>query len=545
MDAVWDIRYIPVPGGRYSRPATYGWMTLVAKKRSGGRQSRRAARGAGSEGPKVVHRGMTAGRYRPLKDADVQSIIGAALDVLSDIGVGDPTPEVAEEAIRQGATLDDNGRLRLPHKMVERIIDGAAKTFTLHGRERRHDLNVGGDSVHLGTTGLIVKMVDPITGTHRESTLEDLYDFGRIIDAQEHIHYYSRSITANDVKDMFAYDMSVIHACLAATPKHIYAGFVDAAHVKDGIRLLDMVAGGEGAFAKAPFMTAIVCCIVSPLRFGEENVNVAIQAARAGIPVALVMAGQSGATAPASLSNTLIMSLAEALAGLVLVNLFAPGHPVLVGSWPFVSDLRTGAFSGGSGEQALLGAAAAQITNALGLPSSQAAGMTDSKVPDFQAGAEKAMTVELAALAGGNMINSSAGIYASLMTAAFEGAVLDGEMFGNILRTVRGVDVVEPENAVDIIRRAVDGEGHFLGDEDTIRLMESEYLYPKIFDRTTSGDWEDRGGPDIREVAREAARIILENHYPVCIDETLDTELRAHFPIHLPPMNALKKRSFR
>jgi trimethylamine--corrinoid protein Co-methyltransferase len=258
----------------------------------------------------------------------------------------------------------------------------------------------------------------------------------------------------------------------------------------------------------------------------------------------MVMAGQAGATAPASLSNTLIMSLAEALAGLVVINLFMPGHPVLVGSWPFVSDLRTGAFSGGGGEQALLASASAQITNALGLPSSQAAGMTDSKIPDFQAGAEKAITVELAALAGGNMINSSAGIYSSLMTASFEGAVLDNDMFGIILRTVRGIEVNDPGNSIEIIQRAVSGEGHFLGDQNTLQLMETEYLYPKLFDRTTSDAWESQGKQDIRERARQAANIILETHYPPNLDDKLDAELRKRFPIQLPLVSELKKRSF-
>ena len=516
----------------------------VTKKRSGGRKSRMAARDTSGPDKEVVSSGLLGGRYTPLLPSEVEKIIGCALDVLWDVGVGSPPPDVAAEAIKQGASLDDKGRLHLPHKLVEHMISIAAKSFTLHGRDHRHDLLVDSSRVHLGTTGLIVKMVDPITGIHRESTLEDLYDFGRIIDAQEHIHYYSRSITANDVKDLYAYDMSVMHACLASTSKHVYSGFVDAAHVKDGIDLLDMVAGGQGAFAKAPFMTAIVCCIVSPLRFGAENVEVAVEAARAGIPVALVMAGQSGATAPASLSNTLILSLAEALAGLVLINLFVPGHPVLVGSWPFVSDLRTGAFSGGGGEQALLSSASAQITNALGLPSSQAAGMTDSKIPDYQAGVEKAITVELAALAGGNMINSSAGIYSSLMTASFEGAVLDNEMFGNILRTVRGIEVIDPQKAVDIIQRAVSGDGHFLGDPNTIELMETEYLYPKIFDRTTSDVWEAQGGQDIRERARKVTQSILETHYPSYIDEKLDAELRKKFPIQLPPLADLKGRSF-
>ncbi len=513
-------------------------------KRSGGRKKRIASRTTRAPINKVVSSGLNGGRYTPLLPSQVDEIISCALDVLAEIGVGSPTPEVAAEAIKQGATVDDNGRLLLPHKLVEHVISIAAKSFTLFGRDRSHDLQIGGSRVHLGTTGLIVKMVDPVTGIHRESTLMDLYDFGRMVDAQEHIHYYSRSITANDVTNLYTFDMSVMHACLASTSKHVFSGFVDVAHVKHGIEFLDMVAGGKGEFAKAPFMSTLVCSVVSPLRFGPENVDIAIEAARAGIPMVMVMAGQAGATAPASLSNTLIMSLAEALAGLVLINLFVPGHPVLVGSWPFVSDLRTGAFSGGGGEQALLASASAQITNALGLPSSQVAGMTDSKIPDFQAGAEKALTVELAALAGGNMINSSAGVYSSLMTASFEGVVLDNDMFGNILRTVRGIEVDDPKRSIDIIQRAVSGEGHFLGDPDTLALMETEFLYPGLFDRTSSNDWEAKGRPDIRECARQISQPILETHYPSHIDAALDADLRKKFPIQLPTMDELRGRSF-
>ena len=38
-----------------------------------------------------------------------------------------------------------------------------------------------------------------------------------------------------------------------------------------------------------------------------------------------------------------------------------PGAVAIWGPWPFVSDLRTGAMSGGSGEQALITAACAQM----------------------------------------------------------------------------------------------------------------------------------------------------------------------------------------
>ena len=74
--------------------------------------------------------------------------------------------------------------------------------------------------------------------------------------------------------------------------------------------------------------------------------------------------------------------------------------------------------SGGSGEEAILNAAAAQVANWLGLPSGVAAGMADSKMPDNQAGHEKGVTVTLAAQAGANLIYESAGIFESAIPAA-------------------------------------------------------------------------------------------------------------------------------
>jgi trimethylamine--corrinoid protein Co-methyltransferase len=60
------------------------------------------------------------------------------------------------------------------------------------------------------------------------------------------------------------------------------------------------------------------------------------------MPVLLLSAGQAGAT---SLAGSVVQSVAEVLAGLVYVNVLKPGHPAIFGTWPFVSDLRTGAMS--------------------------------------------------------------------------------------------------------------------------------------------------------------------------------------------------------
>ena len=95
------------------------------------------------------------------------------------------------------------------------------------------------------------------------------------------------------------------------------------------------------------------CFVVPPLRFAPEACRCLEAAVRAGMPVFLVSAGQAGATSPAAIAGSLVQEIAECLAGLFYVNADAR-RPAIFGPFCFVSDLRTGAMSGGSPEQALL-----------------------------------------------------------------------------------------------------------------------------------------------------------------------------------------------
>jgi trimethylamine--corrinoid protein Co-methyltransferase len=177
---------------------------------------------------------------------------------------------------------------------------------------------------------------------------------------------------------------------VAGTSKNVALTFGDHRNIEPTLEMLYMIAGGKERFESRPFCHGGGCPVISPLRYGQDNAEVCIEATKFNAPVWVVVAPQAGATAPAALAGTLVQVIAEALASLLLVNLVVPRHPVIVGPWPFVSDLRTGAFTGGGGEEAIVSAAAAQVINWYGLTSSVGAGMTDSKLPDNQAGYEKA-----------------------------------------------------------------------------------------------------------------------------------------------------------
>jgi trimethylamine--corrinoid protein Co-methyltransferase len=504
-----------------------------ARRRGGGRAARLTQRAAGPK-HSAVGPGLIGGAYRPLSDRDIERIHERALDVLETIGMGGTFPAFREIALERGCRMNEHDRLCFPRSLIEDIVAGAGRNFVLCGRDPAHDLHIADTRTHFGTAGMAVKVLDVGKRSYRSSTLVDLYDFARLVDRLKNIHWFSRTVVATDIADLFEFDMSVAYACAAGTRKHIYSGFNDWKHVKDGIAMFDAILGGEGRFRERPFCTANTCSIVPPLRYGEENGLVSMEAARHGMPVNMIIAAQAGATAPAALAGILVQTVAETLAGLALVNLTVPGHPMIFSNWPFVSDLRTGSFSGGGGEGAVLNAASAQITNFYDLPSGVAAGMSDSKMPDNQAGYEKGITTVLAGMAGANMVFESAGMLASLMGCSFESLVIDNDMLGAVQRAVRGIEVNDDTMSYEILKDVCcGGPGHFLSQEQTLSIMESEYQYPEVGDRTSADEWEESGASDIRERAAEKARAILSAHYPEYIDPKVDEEIRRRYPILL------------
>lgn len=509
---------------------------VPVRKRAGGRAARKALRAAKppiSEAP--VRPGLEGGQYLPLTDSEILRIHNSALDVLEQIGLINAIPSCIEMFTKAGASISEEGRLVIPRSMVEDALAVAGRHFTLYAQDPKYDLEPWGKKVHFGTAGAAVHMVDSETGEYRESMLNDLYDVARLVDTLDNIHFYQRSLVPRDMIDPRDMDFHTCYAAVMGTSKHVGSSWVDPAHLAESMEMLHMIAGGEDKWRERPFVSMSACFVVPPLNFAEDACRCLEAGVRAGMPILLLAAGQAGATSPAALPGAVVQEVAEVLAGLVYVNLIVPGHPAIFGAWPFVSDLRTGAMSGGSGEQAMLMAACAQMAQFYDLPGGIAAGMTDSKVPDAQAGYEKGYTNALAGLAGGNMIYESAGMHASLLGCCFESYVIDNDIIGSILRTVRGLEVTDETLSVEAIREAcIGGPGHFLGSNQTLELMERDYIYPVVGDRTSPKEWVEQGSTTMRQRARLKVQEILASHYSSHIDEAMDDRIREKFVVKLP-----------
>lgn len=507
-------------------------MNDVTSKRRG-RRSRTAARQTTAK--PVFSKGMPGGRYAPLTDRDVEMIHESALRVLAKTGIAGIDANYVKLFEAAGCWINEYDRVCFPASLVEELISATPKAVRVHGQDPDYAIEFGGNNVHICTGGTGVNIFENSTGTVRESQLADLYDVTRLADSLGNIHCCNRQLVTRDLENVDQTDLNTAYAIASATKKPFGAGVSTAENAFKVRKMMDIILGDETKFDHEPVCWSGGTFVISPLRAPEGDQPKLEAIIRAGFPVHQVMVPQSGTTGPAPLAGTLVQCVAECLFVLCFVQLIKRGHPFIVGCWPFVSDLRTGAFSGGNGEQALMMAASAQLMAYYGLPSSVASGMTDSKLPDVQAGFEKSLTTTLAALAGPTLIYSFPGMLGSIMGISPTQMVIDDEITGNALRVLRGIEVTPETLAVDVIGEAAVDPGHFIAHGQTLAMMESEYFYPKVADRSSLNDWVSGNASTMMASAERQANDTLRTHFPKHIESATDEKLRAAFDIKLDP----------
>ncbi len=505
-------------------------------RRSGGRQAKIAQRKAAlADNLRPVRAGIPGGQYQPLKETDIDLINDTVFRILGEVGFADATEHCIESCTAVGAIYAEDGRLRFPRTVVENVIDKCCRNLVLHGQDPKYDLDLSGSKVHFSTAGAAVMIADPINNEYRESTAQDLYDMARITDKCDNIHMFQRTCVLRDITDSRIMDINTTYNAVMGTTKHVGVSSTEAEHLQAILKMLHIIAGGEESWRERPFVSISCCHVVPPMKFAEEALECIKVAVESGMPVLLLSAGQSGATSPACLAGAVAQTWAECLGGLVYANAIKPGAPVILGTWPFVSDLRTGAMSGGSPEQAILSSACAQMGNYYDLPTGTACGMSDSKFPDFQGGAERAYTTTCAATSGANIIYESAGMYASLLSVCPESLLIDNDILGASLRITRGIEVNEETLSFDVLKDVCLGnKGHYLGTGQTLEVMQTEYIYPDFGDRLSPNEWTEQGKPVLLEKAAARKNEILSNYHPMHISDEIDLQIREQFPIFLP-----------
>jgi len=474
------------------------------------------------------------GKYGVLNEEQVAEIHQAALEVLQRVGLRVESEEFLKIYGEGGAEIDLKNRIvKIPPKLVEEALKVVPRRVVLYGRKPEYEMDLSNAKVYLGTGGAAVQVLDLETGEARPTTLKDQADIARLVENLENVHFFQCPVVPRDVP-ADKLDINSFYAALANTYKPVQESAHSPQTARDVIEMAAMIAGGEKKLRETPFISFVTSWMVSPLKLDVGIAAVLCEVVQHGIPVALSSAPITGSTAPITLAGLLTQVHAEELSGIVLAQLIREGAPVLYGPVPGAGNLRDMSYAGGAIETALLDVAAVQLAHYIDVPVYSDAGETDSKLPDIQAGYEKAASIILVALAGGNYIHHAAGMMEGMITVAYEQYVIDNDIIGMALRVLQGIEVDRDRLAVEVIERVGPGGNYLIQDHTIKHLRSREFFIPHVANRQGREAWEAGERLDGRERARRRAKEILAPPHENLIPENVDREIRQRFEILLP-----------
>jgi trimethylamine--corrinoid protein Co-methyltransferase len=230
-----------------------------------------------------------------------------------------------------------------------------------------------------------------------------------------------------------------------------------------------------------------------------------------GVPVTVLSMAMGGASAPATLLGELLVINAEVIGYIAVIQALFPGAPVLYGSVSSVLDMRSGLLALGVPESGLIHAGCAAMARFYGLRSMCAGFRTDAKTLDAQAAFEKVLTVLPVLQEGADIIYGVAATDSG-GTASFIQAVMDDEMAGGLRRMLRGIDVHDLDQELELIKRRTP-KGNFLVERHT-RDHFKAYWRPNILVRDSYDTWRTKGATSVEEAARQRARRLIAEHKP-------------------------------
>ncbi len=457
-----------------------------------------------------------------LDEPGLARVHDAALRVLDATGVAVRSATVRAGLAAAGIRVDDaSERVRFTPRQVAEALESAPRAYTLAARDPAADLALDGASGWLSLDGSAAEMIDMETGGRRASTLDDLAAVSRIADALPEIGFLWQAVEAGD-RPVAVRPLHELRAQLAASSKHVQLmTAVTPLQAEGAVELARAVVGGADALRARPILSAFQVSL-SPLTFEGEALEAALLYGRAGVPCGFVVMPIACATAPATPAGVVVLSHAEALAGIAILETLVPGAPTFYGACSTTMDLRTGLVACGGPEDLLFQMALAQLGHAAGLPVSIGTFATGAKSPDWQAGLENGLSGFASLLAGADMC-SGAGLLHAARTYAFDDLVLDAEIWGLLAHMGRGLAVTDEDLAVDVIG-SVGPAGDYLTEDHTLANMRGLWQ-PRLFDRRTWDDWEAAGRPGPQERARERVRSILASHEPLPLPDAVPAEL--------------------
>ncbi|MFA5896936.1 MAG: trimethylamine methyltransferase family protein [Thermoplasmata archaeon] len=458
-----------------------------------------------------------------LTDDQVGAIHQASLTILEKTGVRFDSEEAIRRLIENGATRHPSRKnvLTFPRSLVEESIRKIPRYGTYHARDPRNDITFDGEHTFAHCLGGNPAMLDLETGQPRSSTLADVEQSTRVMDALENCHSVSGLVDATDVPARVLV-IKTMEAMMKNTTKCVSGYALRTEEMDILLRMWACVAGGPEELRKRPLFS-VYGSPSSPLTYDSRVCDVMLRGAQAGIPVDVLPCPISGGTAPITLSGGLAQQNAELLAGAMLIQTVTTRLPMEYSGRLSILDLRSGKNVWGLPEMGLASAATVQIAHRYHMAADVYGVTTDANAWDLQIGLERMMSALLPGMAGADNLSGMGGAWEN--AASLEMLVIDNEIYADVFRAIRGLEVDEERLALDIIDK-VGPMGNFLAQKHTMKFLRlGEVRNSPLYDKRTMDRAKMEGIRSLQETARDVVRKILKDHAPTPLDRDVEKEL--------------------
>ncbi len=465
-------------------------------------------------------------QLKVLTNDQVESVHEASLRILEKTGVRIDSEDAAKRLIKSGASRHPTRKsvITFPQAMAKDAIKKMPRFSKSYARDQKNDITFDGDHTFAHCEGGNPSTYDLETGKSRASTYQDLVEFSRVMDALENCHTCGNVVVATDV-DPKLIVLKTMEALMKNTSKCVSSYALKNEEADAIYRMWVAVAGGEEELRKRP-MCSLYASPSSPLTYDQHVCDVIITLTEKGVPVDLVPCPIAGGTAPLPLAAGLAQQNAEVLAGLMLMQTMNPKSTPMYSGRLSMMDPRSGRSVWGNPEMALASAATVQIAHKYNMVADVYGVTTDAHDWDIQPGLERMLVALIPAMAGADNLSGMGGLWES--ASSLEMLVIDNEIYSDVFRTIRGIEVDDERLGLDVIDK-VGPMGNFLAQPHTMKYLKAgDFRISNLFDKRTGEKVSREGHKPLQKVAKEAALKILKEHEvtPVDHEKELDRVIK-------------------
>ncbi len=436
----------------------------------------------------------------------VEAMHRAAMRVLQELGLKVLLPDARRRFAAAGALVDEESQMvRIGEDIVEAALASAPRSIVTRGGSQARDL-----TLELGTLTILSGAGAPhaadLDRGRRPATIADFEEITRLTQAFDVLHMVASSVEPQDVPVHLRH-YATVRAQLALSDKLPFVFGRGTPQVLDAFEMIRDFRGlSDAQFAAAPWVYTVINTN-SPRQIDVPMAQALIDFAEAGQLSVVTPFCMMGAMAPVTVAGALVLSHAEALAGIALTQLARPGAPVLYGAFASNVDMKSGAPAFGTPEQVKANLGAGQLARRVGLPWRCAAGCAANS-NDAQAAQETVMSAWGAVLAGCTLLLHGAGWLEGGLTVGYEKLITDLEAMQIFAELCAETPADDAALAWEALAEVPPG-GHFFGCAHTMERYRTAFYPPLVADWSNFGTWTERGAKDTTERANAIWKRIL------------------------------------